>query len=68
MLTSKKSKSSEAIYIHPSECSGYTLSEYGITYYAMSYCFGDIRVWSQKILIDCFSVSIIFDILVGNMS
>ena len=40
---SKKSKSVKAIYIYPSEWSHYALSENGIVYYAMTYCFGDIR-------------------------
>ena len=41
---SKKSKSIKAIYIYASERSRYALSENGIVYYAMTYCFGDIRV------------------------
>ena len=40
----KKSKSVKAIYISASERSRYTLSENGIVYYAMTYCFGDISV------------------------
>ena len=41
---SKKSKSTKAIYIYKSERSRFALSENGIVYYAMAYCFGDIRV------------------------
>ena len=41
---SKKSKSIKVIYIYASERSRYALSEYSIVYYAMNYCFGDIRV------------------------
>ena len=41
---SKKSKSIKAIYLYASERSRYTLSEIGIVYYAMTYCFGDIGV------------------------
>ena len=39
----KKSKSIKAIYIYAPERSCYALSENGIVYYAMTYCFGDIR-------------------------
>ena len=38
---SKKSKSTKAIYIYPSERSRYILSENGIVHYAMTYCFRD---------------------------
>ena len=41
---SKKSKSVKAIYIYASERYPYALSENGIVYYAMTYCFRDIRV------------------------
>ena len=41
---SKKSKSIKANYIYASERSHYALSENDIVYYAMTYCFGDIRV------------------------
>ena len=41
---SKKSKYIKAIYIYASESSLCTLSENGVVYYAMIYCFGDIRV------------------------
>ena len=41
---SKKSKSVKAIYINASESPHYTLSENGVVYYAMTYCFGDISV------------------------
>ena len=41
---SKKSKSIKAIYIYAPEKSRYALSANGIVYYAMAYCFGDIRV------------------------
>ena len=41
---SKKSKSIKAIYIYASERSRYALSENGIVYYAMTYCFGDISI------------------------
>ena len=34
----------KAIYIYGSERSCYALSESGIVYYAMAYCFGDISV------------------------
>ena len=41
---SKKSTSIKGIYIYESERSRYALSENGIVYYAMTYCFGDISV------------------------
>ena len=41
---SKKSKSIEAVYIYASERSRYALSENGIVYYDMTYCFEDISV------------------------
>ena len=45
MLTSaRRLKSIKAIYIYASERSRYALSENGIVYYAMTYCFGDIGV------------------------
>ena len=47
---SKKSKSIKVIYPHACERSCYALSENGIVYYAMTYCFGDISVWSRRIL------------------
>ena len=55
---SKKSKSIKAIYIYASERSRYALSENGIVYYAMTYCFGDISVWSWRILLNLCLVNI----------
>ena len=46
---SKKAKSIKAIYIDTSESYYNALSENGIVYYAMTYCFGDTSVWSQRI-------------------
>ena len=34
----------------------------------MTYCFGDIRVWSRRILLNICWVSIFFDILIANIS
>ena len=65
---SKKSKSIEAIYIYASERSRYALSENGIVYYAMTYCFGDISIWNWRILLNFCWVSIFFDILIANIS
>ena len=42
--------------------------EIGIDCYDMNYCFGDIRVWSGKILLNFCLVSIFFDILIANIS
>ena len=64
---SKKSKSIKAIYIYASERSRYALSENGIVYYAMTYCFGDISIWNWRILLNFCWVSI-FDILITNIS
>ena len=65
---SRKTKSIEAIYIYASERSFYALSGNGIAYYAMIYCFGDIRVWSQRTLLNFCWVSILFYILIANIS
>ena len=65
---SKKSKSTEVIHIYASESSRYALSENGIVYYAMTYRFGDIRVWSRIILLNFCWVSIFFNILIANTS
>ena len=62
------SKSIKAIYIYAFERSLYVLSENGIVYYAMTYCFGYIKVWSRRILLDFCWVSIFFDILIANIS
>ena len=65
---SKKSKYIEVIYIYPIERSPCTLSENGIVYYAEIYCFRDIRVWSQRILLNFCWVSIFFGILMAKIS
>ena len=65
---SKKSKSIKAIYIYASERSRYALSENGIVYYAMTYYFEYISVWSRRILLNFCWVSIFFDILISNIS
>ena len=64
---SKKSTSIKVIYIYASERSRYTLSENGIVYYAMTYCFGDISIWNWRILLNFSWVSIFFDILIANI-
>ena len=58
----------QAIYIYASERSRYTLSENGIVYYAMTYCFEDISVWSRIILLNFCWLSIFLDILIANIS
>ena len=63
----KKSKSIKAIYIYVSERSRYALSENGIVYYAMTYCFEDISVWIRRILLNFCWVIIFFDILIANI-
>ena len=47
----KKYTSNKAIYIQASERSCYALSENGLVYYAMTYCFKDIRVYSRIIFL-----------------
>ena len=65
---SKKSKSIKATSMYASERSRYALSENGIVYCAMTYYFGDISIWSQKILLNFCWVSIFFDIVIVNIS
>ena len=65
---SKKSKSIKAIYIYASERSRYALSENGIVYCAMTCYFGEISVWSQRILLNFCWVSIFFYILIVHIS
>ena len=50
----KKSKSIKATYIYASERSCYALSENGIVYCARIYYFGEISVWSRRILLNFF--------------
>ena len=61
-------RSIKAIYIYTSERSDYALSENGIIYYGMTYCFRDISVWNRRILLDFCWVSIFFDTLMTNTS
>ena len=65
---SKKSKSIKAIYIYESERSHYAFWQNVIVYYVMTYCFGNIRVWSRWILLNFCWVSIFFDISIANIS
>ena len=43
---SEKSELIKAIYIYASESSCYALSEIDVVYYAMTYCFNGMNVWS----------------------
>ena len=65
---SKKSKCVKAIYIYASKRCRYALSGNGIVYYAMSYCFVHIRVWSQRILLNFCWFSIFIAVLITNIS
>ena len=65
---SKKSKRVKAIYIYGSERYHYALSENGIVYYAMTYCYGVISVWNRTMLLNFCWVSIFFDIFIANIS
>ena len=58
----------KVIYIYASERSRYSISENGIVYYAMTYSFGDIMVWSRRTLLNFCWVSIFFDISTANTS
>ena len=62
----KKSKSTKAMHTYASEKYCYALSENGVAYYAMTYCFGDIGVWNQRILLNFCWFSIFFDILIAK--
>ena len=64
----KRSKSIKAIYIYASKRPCYALSENGIVYYAMTDCFGDASVWSQRKLLNFCWVSIFVEILIANIS
>ena len=69
VLTSARNLSLlKQIYMYASERSRYSLSENGIVYYTVIYCFGDIRVLSQRILLNFCWVSIFFDISIANIS
>ena len=68
LTSAKKSKYVKAIYIYASETSRYALSENVIVYYAMTSCFEDISVWNWRALLNFCWVSIIFDILIANIS
>ena len=65
---SKKLKSIKEIYIYACERSRYAFSENDMVYFVMTYCFGDIRVWSRRILVNFSWISIFFDILITNTS
>ena len=45
-----------------------TLSENSIVYYAITYHFGDISVWSWEILLNFCCISIFFDIIIVKFS
>ena len=68
LTSAKKSKYVNAIYIYASETSRYVLSENVIVYYAITSCFEDISVWNWRALLNFCWVSIIFDILIANIS
>ena len=65
---SSKSKYIKTIYIYVPETSRFALSENGIVCCAMTYYFGDISVWSRRILLSFCWVNIFFDILIVNFS
>ena len=64
----KKSESIKAIYIYLSERSRYALSRNGIDYYARTYCFEDIRIWSRRMLLNFCWVSIFFFFFFGYLN
>ena len=68
LTSAKRSKCDTAIYIYASERSRYALSENVIVYYTMIWCFEDISVWNRRVLLNFCWVSIVFDILIANIS
>ena len=62
----KKSKSIKAMHTYASAKCCYALSENGVAYYAMTYCFGDIGVWNQRILLNFCWFSIFFEMLIAK--
>ena len=67
-VPSKKPQYFEAIYIYVSERSHYALLRNGTVNYAMTHCFGYIRFWYQRISWNFGRFSIVFDLLMGNIS
>ena len=65
---SKKFKPIKTVYVYATERFLYALSENGIVHYAVTYRFGDIGIWSRRILLISCWVSIFFDILIANIS
>ena len=59
---SKKSKSVKATYIYAPKGLVLHFQKMAIVYSAMTYCFGDIRVGSQIVLLNFYWLSILFDI------
>ena len=68
LTSARRSKCDTAIYIYASERSRYALSENVIVYYTMVWCFEDISVWNRRVLLNFCCVSIVFDILIANIS
>ena len=68
LTLAKKSKYVKTIDIYASETSRYAVSEKVIVYYAMTSCFEDISVWNRRALLNFCWVSIVFDILIANIS
>ena len=68
LTSAKRSKCDTAIYIYASERSRYALSENVTVYYTMIWCFEDISVWNRRVLLNFCWVSIVFDILIANIS
>ena len=58
----------KTFYIYALGRSCYALSENGIVYYAMTYCFGGISIWKWGILLNFCWVSIFYDLLIANIS
>ena len=65
MVLKCSKKSIKAIYMFAFERSRYGLSENGIAYYAMTYCF---TIWSRRTLLNFSWVSIHFLIWIDNIS
>ena len=65
---SKKSETIKEIYIYPSERSCCARLKNGVVYFDMTYYFGNIRVWSWRVLLIFCWATIFFYIFIVNIS
>ena len=69
VLTSARNLSllKQFTYMHPKDLVTH-FQKMVIVYYAIAYCFGDVRVWIRRILLNFCWVSTFFDILIAIFS